>query len=228
MDLPSLHSDARDILNRLSASNEGQHGLPDKLALLERRLVPSSPAVSRDNGGGSMLLNQNSVHSVTQQPRGPSRREGTPCISNTQLQGVGRSLDGQEANSEQPSKRRRVQAVGEAGRAGSKAAAPQADGRGVSPPAAQQRPSLSPFLSEGLGGAAPKQQPTPTSSKKQKNTISRYFPQISGGAGGVVGGGDLATAAKKGAGSPGLSDQQAAPAVTALMQNLQLEAQRLR
>ena len=230
------------MLQRLSASNEGILRLPDKLALLERRLtVPASPVVSRDNGG-SLLINQNSVHSVTQ-PSGlqqaagagqqqHEQRDATPSISNTQLlqQQAGRSMDGlEEANSGQPSKRRRVAAGGEAGRGGSKAGASPLGGGAPS----QQRPSLSPFLTES--GAAKQQQqqqqPTPTSSKKQKNTISRYFPQISGGGGAVAAGGDLAaTAAKRPGGvSPAQSDQQAAaPAAAVFVQTLQLEAQRLR
>lgn len=222
-----------EILQRLGASNEGrgsvQQGLPDKLALLERRLVPASPVASLDNGG-SMLLNQNSVHSVTQpsaahQQR--SQRDGTPSISNSQQQQQQRSLDGLEASSEQPLKRRRLQAAGETGRAGSKAAAAGGGARGASPPAGGAQQRMSPFLA-GESGGAPRQQPTPSSSKKQKNTISRYFPQLSGGPGGVVGGDTLATAAKRPSTSPGQSEQQVAQPAAIWVQNLQLEAQRLR
>ena len=228
----ALPTEALEVLQRLSASNEGR--LPDKLALLERRLtVPPSPAVS-GQGGSALLTRENSIHSVTQ-AGAAGAREGTPSISNTQLPQAGRSLDGLDPAGEQPSKRRRVGAGAQAAAAG----------RGASPPApgaAQQRPSLSPFLSEGGAAPAPKQQqqqqqpqqqqqePTPGSSKKQKNTISRYFPQLSGGGGAVAGGGGGggATAAAPPRPSPVPSDPQAAPAVPAVLQTLQAEALRLR
>lgn len=226
----ALPSEALEVLQRLSASNEGRQALPDKLALLERRLtVPPSPVASGQ--AASLLLGgQNSVHSVTQ-PSGAAGREGTPSISATALGGGGRSLDGLEANSEHPSKRRRVGGAADA----SKPPA-AAGGRGPSPSAApQQRPSLSPFLGSE-GGAPPKPQPTPISSKKQKNTISRYFPTLSGGAGGVAGGGAGGGVAQPPpparrilAASPAPSDQQAtAPAAPEALQMLQAEAQRLR
>lgn len=238
-----LPSEAMEVLQRLSASNEGVHRLPDKLALLERRLtVPPSPVVSRE-GAGSLLLNQNSVHSVTQQPSfgggQGAQRHATPSLSNSQqpagpLEGA-RSFDGLEAGTEHASKRRRVQQpAGEAGlgRAGSKPVPAGASSRGGSPPAAaQQQQRLSPFLA---ADSKQQQQPTPGSSKKQTNKISRYFPTISGGGGAVAGGGGVdATAAappRRAAGpSPAVSDQQAAPVpVSAVVQALQLEAARLR
>ncbi|KAL4420566.1 hypothetical protein ABPG75_010222 [Micractinium tetrahymenae] len=231
-----LPSEALDVLQRLSASNEGR--LPDKLALLERRLtVPPSPAVSQ--GAGSLLINQNSVHSVTQQPSGAAgQRHATPSISNTQLpaagpQEGGRSLDGTETSSEHPSKRRRVQQQQPAAeqplaRTGSKPMG--GGGCAASPPAPQQQHAqqqkLSPFLADNSrqGQPAASAQPTPGSSKKQKNTISRYFPTVSGGAGAVAGGD---AAPRRPAPSPAPSDPQA-PAAAAVAQTLQLEAQRLR
>ena len=226
----ALPSEALEVLQRLSASNEGRQALPDKLALLERRLtVPPSPVASGQ--AASLLLGgQNSVHSVTQQPSGAGRA-GTPSISATALGGGARSLDGLEADSEHPSKRRRV-----GGPAGGSKPPAAAGGQGPSPSAApQQRPSLSPFLASE-GGAPPKPQPTPGSSKKQKNTISRYFPQLSGGAGGVAGGGAGGGVAQPPpqarrilAASPAPSDQQtAAPAAPEALPTLQAEAQRLR
>lgn len=222
----ALPSEALEVLQRLSASNEGR--LPDKLALLERRLtVPPSPAVS-GQGGSALLARENSIHSVTQAPSG-LQREGTPSISNSQLLQAGRSLDGLEAPCEQPSKRRRV------GVAGAKQEQAGGGSRGASPPDGaplQQRPSMSPFLGENGAAAIKKQQqqPTPGSSKKQKNTISRYFPTMSGGNGAVAGGGGTAAAATAPARpSPTPSDSQAPPpTVSAIVQTLQLEAQRLR
>lgn len=222
----ALPTEALEILQRLSASNEGR--LPDKLALLERRLtVPPSPAVS-GQGGSALLTRENSIHSVTQAGVAAATREGTPSISNSQLPQAGRSLDGLDPAAEQASKRRRI-AVGAQAAAGSRGASPS----GAAGAAQQQRPSLSPFLSEGGAAAAPRQQqqqqePTPGSSKKQKNTISRYFPQLSGGGGAVAGGGGAATAAAPPRPSPAPSDPQAAPPVPAMLQTLQAEAQRLR
>ena len=224
----ALPSEALEVLHRLSASNEGRQTLPDKLALLERRLtVPPSPVASGQ--AASLLLGgQNSVHSVTQQPSGAAGREGTPSISATALGGGGRSLDGLEANSEHPSKRRRVGGAGGASKPATAAGGPSPS----APP--QQRPSRSPFLASA-GGAAAQGPPRPGSSKKQKNTISRYFPQLSGGAGGMVGGGAGGGVAQPPparrilAASPAPSDQQAAPPASAeVLQTLQAEAQRLR
>lgn len=235
-----LPSEALDVLQRLSASNEGR--LPDKLALLERRLtVPPSPAASQ--GAGSLLLNQNSVHSVTQQLSGAAgKRHATPSISNTLVapppgpQEGGRSLEDVETSSEHPSKRRRVQqqqqpaAEQALGRTYSNAMGAAA--RATSPPALQQQgqqQKLSPFLADNSrqGQPAASAQPTPGSSKKQKNTISRYFPNVSGGGGAVAGGAAGDTAARHLAPSPAPSDPQF-PAAAAVVQTLQLEAQRLR
>lgn len=234
-----LPSEALDVLQRLSASNEGR--LPDKLALLERRLtVPPSPAVSQ--GAGSLLINQNSVQSVTQQPSGVGgQRHATPSISNTQLpptgpQEGGRSLDGTETSSEHPSKRRRVQQQQQPAADPPLAVVysklPGAPGRAASPPAPQQQAQqqkLSPFLADNSrqGLPAASAQPTPGSSKKQKNTISRYFPTVSGGGGAVASGGAGDAAPRRLAPSPAPSDPQA-PAAAAVVQTLQLEAQRLR
>lgn len=223
--MTGLPSDALDVLQRLSASNEGR--LPDKLALLERRLtVPPSPVVSHE-GAGSLLLNQNSVHSVTQQS-GLAGRHATPSISNTAdppgaLEPGAASRDGIEATSQHPSKRRRV---GQPAGPGLKPPAAAARGASVSAPAQQQQQRLSPFLAE-TNSRQGAQQPTPSSSKKQKNTIARYFPQLSGGGGAVAGGGDGTTAAKHRASSPAASDP-AAPAAAAALQTLQAEALRLR
>lgn len=164
---PAPFDDVKAVLGNLGGGSEA------RIALLERRLmIPPSP---EDSGGLSAhakaLPNGNSMHSIGSglHPNIASYRASTPQPS------LGQSTLSQDpmddANNNPTAKKRRLKDLENDG------GAPSRDQRATTP-SAGIRPSLSPYL-HGPDPAKP-QGSTPGSKGKQKNTISRYFPQLGG------------------------------------------------
>lgn len=175
----TLPADVVAIFGNLNSSNEA------KLALLERRFaVPASPATSRGDGAGLALLNQHSMtscHSIREStPPGPASSFVQPSQSWQVAGGNDQGVD---------RKRRRGSDAGTATTGPVTAGGYDAkEHGGDSPPyALAPRPSLSPFIAPA-GETGPRLEATPTSSKKPRNTINRYFPCATSTGDGASGG----------------------------------------
>ena len=202
--------EVKAILGNLGSSNEA------RIALLERRLaVPPSPVDSPD-AGNQKTHNGNSMHSIgSGDALGAGGNTTTLASGLTTPQG---SLLGDPGLSrdapEQAIKKRRLQLGG-----------PSSKRETSTTPPAPLRPTLSPFHhldhNTAPSNTTTKQQSTPGSKGKQKNTISRYFIQSninSGGGGGGGGGGTVGENTAPAAAAAVATDtkKEMAPSQTAL------------
>eukprot|EP00887_Chlorella_sp_A99_P007155 scaffold2.g7155.t1 len=244
----SLPPEAQAVLAGLNGnSNEARLALLERRftvppSPVASREVGDSSLLLNQNSAHSCQ----SVRSNQKPPLPP--REATPSASQGHLLGdaaqpaaaaAGRSLDAADVSSElPPTKRRRTAAGGGAlpaakaggggGNAarvappkpGAAAAAGGGDSKATSPPSALQRPSLSPFLTEG----AQAKQLTPSSKQKQQH-LNRYFPQLGSGEGAPASAGRRAPG---GPSPPPEQQQQSAATAVAQLTAAQQEAATLR
>jgi hypothetical protein len=148
-------NDIKAVLGDLGSSNEA------RIALLEKRLaVPPSPEqgivedILKRDGKNNVSLSRQIVEDSNQEHSAPSY---TVTPQNSFYGNSGNSCGVTDDNEEHASKKQKLHQLGQGG-------------------TGAIRPSLSPFLNTTDIHNKP-QSTTPGSKGKQKNTISRYFPQ---------------------------------------------------
>lgn len=149
-------NDIKAVLGDLGSSNEA------RIALLEKRFaVPPSPEqgtvedVLKQDGKYNASLSRQIVEDSNQEHSAPSY---TVTPQNSFYGNSGNSCGVTDDNEEHASKKQKLHQLGQGG-------------------SGAIRPSLSPFLNNADNTHTKPHSTTPGSKGKQKNTISRYFPQ---------------------------------------------------